>query len=279
MIKKVAVINDLSGFGKCSLTATISILSVMGVSPCAMPTAVLSNQTGFKNFHCVDLTDELEHYTEMWTKNNEHFDGIYSGYVASARQVDIIFDFIEKLRTNDTKIIVDPVMGDNGDLYPAYDNDTCQKICKLAKVADIITPNLTELCILTDNNYKELIAKANKDNYLEIIAEIAQSAISHSSQQIAVTGIEKGDYIYNGVFSKDNTYFVKSKRHNISFSGTGDIFASIVCASFVRGISLKEAVNKANDFIETAIEDTIKEPFDRNYGVNYEKFLSILAKD
>lgn len=276
MVKKVAVINDLSGFGKCSLTATISILSVMGVAPCAMPTAVLSNQTGFKNFHCVDLTDELEHYTEMWTKNEEHFDGIYSGYVASTKQIDIISDFIEKFRDSNTKVIVDPVMGDNGDLYSTYSNDTCKKICELAKKADIITPNLTELCILTDTDYKELTAKADNDKYLEIIAEIAQSAISHQTQQIAVTGIEKGDYIYNGVFSKNDTYFVKSKRHGISFSGTGDIFASIVCASVIKGLSLNEAVNKANDFIETAIEDTIKEPFDRNYGVNYEKFLSML---
>ena len=109
MIKKAAVINDLSGFGKCSLTATIAVLSVMGVQPCPMPTAVLTNQTGYKNHYCIDLTDELCHYKEMWSLNNESFDGIYSGYIADKKQVDIIFDFINTFRKSSTIVLVDPV--------------------------------------------------------------------------------------------------------------------------------------------------------------------------
>lgn len=273
MIKKAAVINDLSGFGKCSLTATIAVLSVMGVQPCPMPTAVLTNQTGYKNHYCIDLTDELCHYKEMWSLNNESFDGIYSGYIADKRQVDIILDFIRTFRKSNTVVLVDPVMGDNGRIYSAYNDETCKKVCSLAGAADIITPNLTELCILTDTDFEELNSHCESDDFLDRISEIAKNAISHSEQKIVVTGINKGGCLYNGVFSKQDCDFVKAERHGGSFSGTGDIFASIVFASVVNGESLISAVRKAVSFIEKATADTAKEPYYRNDGINFEKFL------
>lgn len=273
MIKKVAVINDLSGFGKCSLTASIAVLSVMGVQPCPMPTAVLTNQTGFKNHYCIDLTDKLHHYSEIWSANNEVFDGIYSGYVASKSQVDIIADFIDRFRRSHTKVLVDPVMGDNGRMYSAYDKSTCKKVCELAKTADIITPNLTELCIISDTDYTELMSKSDDKNYLDIIADTARKSIAHKHQQIAVTGIKTDGCIFNGVISESKSFFAKSHQHGDSFSGTGDIFASIVCASVIKGTELIDAVKTATEFLETVIADTVKEPYDRNHGVNFEKFL------
>ncbi len=276
MIKKVAVINDLSGFGKCSLTAAIPVLSVMSVQACPMPTAVLTNQTGYENHHSVDLTEEMHHYADMWSENNASFDGIYSGYVAGKHQIDIICDFISKFRLAHTMVLVDPVMGDHGALYTTYSRETCQKVCQLAKSADIITPNLTELCIIADKDYNEITSHNNEENYLELIAEISQNAIAHDNQKIAVTGIAKGDYLYNGVFSKSDTFFSKTTNHGIGFSGTGDIFASILCASVVNGEKLNNAVEKATKFIEIVIDDTVKEPFNRNDGVNFEKFLYTL---
>ena len=273
MIKKAAVINDISGFGKCSLTATIAVLSVMGVQPCPMPTAVLTNQTGYKNHYCIDLTDELCHYKEMWSLNNESFDGIYSGYIADKRQVDIIFDFINTFRKSNTVVLVDPVMGDNGRLYSAFSNETCKKVCSLARSADIITPNLTELCILTDTDFEELNSHCESDDFLDRVSEVAKGAFSHSEQKIVVTGIKKGKCLYNGVFTKQDCSFVKAECHGGSFSGTGDIFASIVFASVVNGESLVSAVKKAVSFIEKATADTAKEPYDRNDGINFEKFL------
>lgn len=273
MIKKAAVINDISGFGKCSLTATIAVLSVMGVQPCPMPTAVLTNQTGYKNHYCIDLTDELCHYKEMWSLNNESFDGIYSGYIADKRQVDIIFDFINTFRKSNTVVLVDPVMGDNGRLYSAFSNETCKKVCSLARSADIITPNLTELCILTDTDFEELNSHCESDDFLNRISDVAKGAFSHSEQKIVVTGIKKGKCLYNGVFTKQDCSFVKAECHGGSFSGTGDIFASIVFASVVNGESLVSAVKKAVSFIEKATADTAKEPYDRNDGINFEKFL------
>lgn len=273
MIKKAAVINDLSGFGKCSLTASIAVLSVMGVQPCPMPTAVLTNQTGYKNHYCIDLTDELSHYKEMWSLNNESFDGIYSGYIADKRQVDIIFDFIDTFRKSNTVVLVDPVMGDNGRLYSAYNDESCKKICGLARSADIITPNLTELCILTDTDFDKLNSHCESDDFLDRISEVAKGAISHSEQKIVATGINKGGCLYNGVFSKQDCDFIKAGCHGGSFSGTGDIFASIVFASVVNGESLVSSVKKAVSFIEKATADTAKEPYDRNDGINFEKFL------
>lgn len=273
MIKKAAVINDLSGFGKCSLTATIAVLSVMGVQPCPMPTAVLTNQTGYKNHYCIDLTDELCHYKEMWSLNNESFDGIYSGYIADKRQVDIILDFISTFRKSNTIVLVDPVMGDNGRLYSAFSNETCKKVCSLARSADIITPNLTELCILTDTDFEEMNSYCESDDFLDRISDVAKGAFSHSEQKIVVTGIKKGNCLYNGVFTKQDCDFVKAECHGGSFSGTGDIFASIVFASVVNGESLVSGVRKAVSFIEKATADTAKEPYDRNDGINFEKFL------
>lgn len=273
MIKKAAVINDLSGFGKCSLTATIAVLSVMGVQPCPMPTAVLTNQTGYKNHYCIDLTDELCHYKEMWSLNNESFDGIYSGYIADKRQVDIILDFISTFRKSNTVVLVDPVMGDNGRLYSAFSNETCKKVCSLARSADIITPNLTELCILTDTDFEKLNSNCENDDFLDRVSDVAKGAFSHSEQKIVVTGIKKGNCLYNGVFTKQDCSFVKAECHGGSFSGTGDIFASIVFASVVNGESLVSAVSKAVSFIEKATADTAKEPYDRNDGINFEKFL------
>lgn len=273
MIKKAAVINDLSGFGKCSLTATIAVLSVMGVQPCPIPTAVLTNQTGYKNHYCIDLTDELCHYKEMWSLNNESFDGIYSGYIADKRQVDIILDFINTFRKSNTIVLVDPVMGDNGRLYSAFNNETCKKVCSLARSADIITPNLTELCILTDTDFEKLNSHCQSDDFLERISDVAKGAFSHSEQKIVVTGIKKGDCLYNGVFTTQDCDFVKAECHGGSFSGTGDIFASIVFASVVNGESLVSAVSKAVSFIEKATADTAKKPYNRNDGINFEKFL------
>lgn len=277
MIKKVAVINDLSGFGKCSLTASIAILSAMGVQPCPVPTAVLTNQTGFKNHRCVDLTDSLNTYIDMWQKNGEVFDGIYSGYVASERQIDIISDFIDAFGRPHNVVLVDPVMGDNGRIYSAYNKVTCDKMRTLAKKADLVTPNLTELCILSDVDYNDLVSKQNDGYYAEAVFNTAKKAFAHDGQKIVVTGIRSGEHIYNGVFSKTDSYFVKTKMYGESFSGTGDIFASILCASVVNGEKLEKAAEKAAKFIEKVTADTIKTPYDPNYGVNFEKFICELS--
>lgn len=277
-IKRVAVINDLSGFGKCSLTAAISVLSVMGIESCPMPTAVLTNQTGYMDFRSVDMTDAMPNYAEMWKMLGKSFDAIYSGFVSGERQIDIISEFIDKFRTSDTLVLVDPVMGDNGSSYATYTSFICDKMCSLAKSADIITPNLTEFCIITDTDYEYLTSFEKCDLYLEKISDIAMSHLKKSGQQIVVTGINTENNLYNGVFSTGNQpAFISSAKYGNGFSGTGDLMASIICGSLLNGLDLVGSVKKASEFIEKSVIDTIKSQYDRNDGINYEKYLYTLA--
>lgn len=277
MIKKAAVINDLSGFGKCSLTAAIAVLSVMGIQPCPMPTAVLTNQTGYKHHYGVDMTEHLPHYSEMWQINGKSFDGIYSGYVSSGEQLDIIAAFITDFRKSYTRVLVDPVMADDGRLYSAYNRQTCEKMCELSKRADLITPNLTEFCIIAGIEYEELIRKSDEEGYLDIIAEKALAYVKKQKQSMVITGIFKDGFVHNAVISDGELGFVKSKQHGGGFSGTGDLFASIMCGGMIKNTDIKACAEKAASFLESAIADTVKEPYERNDGINFEKFLHTLA--
>ena len=278
IIKRVAVINDLSGFGKCSLSAAISVLSVMGHEACPMPTAVLTNQTGYKDFYSVDMTDAMPNYAKMWQMLGKSFDAIYSGFVSSERQIDIISDFIEKFRTSDTLVLVDPVMGDNGKSYATYTKSICDKMCSLAKSADIITPNLTEFCIITDTDFEYLNSFEQSNLFFEKISDVAISYIKRTGQQLVVTGINAGDMLYNGVFMTDRQpAFISSAQYGNGFSGTGDLMASIICGSLLNGNDLVEAVKKASAFIEKSVVDTIQNSYDRNDGINFEKYLYTLG--
>lgn len=278
IIKRVAVINDLSGFGKCSLSAAISVLSVMGHEACPMPTAVLTNQTGYKDFYSVDMTDAMPNYAKMWQMLGKSFDAIYSGFVSSERQIDIISDFIEKFRTSDTLVLVDPVMGDNGKSYATYTKSICDKMCSLAKSADMITPNLTEFCIITDTDFEYLNSFEQSNLFFEKISDVAMSYIKRTGQQLVVTGINAGDMLYNGVFMTDRQpAFISSAQYGNGFSGTGDLMASIICGSLLNGNDLVEAVKKASAFIEKSVVDTIQNSYDRNDGINFEKYLYTLG--
>ena len=175
MTKKIAVINDLSGFGRCSLTAAISVIAAMGVQPCPLPTAVLSAQTGYPSYYCDDYTEKMEYFRSEWEKMGQTFDGIYTGFVASEQQIDQIFHFVETFDTPDTFLLVDPVMGDDGRTYAMFTPELLRKMKKLAMTADIITPNLTELTLLTDASYHELVAISDAESMTKEIVKLAQS--------------------------------------------------------------------------------------------------------
>ena len=155
MTKKIAVINDLSGFGRCSLTAAISVHSAMGVQACPLPTAILTAQTGYPSYYCDDYTDKMEHYRTEWKKMGQHFDGIYTGFVAGEAQIRQIFNFIDTFDSPDTFLLVDPVMGDNGRTYSIFTPPLLSQMRRLAMRADIITPNLTEFCLLAEADYND----------------------------------------------------------------------------------------------------------------------------
>ena len=265
-VKKVAAIHDISGLGRCSLTAVIPILSVLEVQPCPFPTAVLSLQTGYDNFSFYDLNDEMKEYKNSWSKEKINFSGIYSGFLGSPNQIDTVLDFINE--HDESLVIVDPVMGDNGEKYSTFSDEMCIKMKELVKKANIITPNLTEALMLLNKNYNDFII--NTDNLLEISKDLSKIG----PQKIIITGIVNDDLIKNFVYDSENNDFfeINTKWNNKHYSGTGDVFASVVCGMSIRGFNLELSVKKAVEFISNSIEFT-DENCDTKNGVSFEPML------
>lgn len=288
MIKRVAVINDLSGLGKCSLTAAIPVISVMGVQPCPIPTAVLTNQTDYESYHSVDFTDYIDFYTTEWKKRGITLDGIYTGYLGSEAQVQKILSFCENFRTEHTLLFVDPVMGDNGTTYDVYTPEYGKQMKRLIAEADVITPNLTECCMLAGVDYHELITHRNESNYLNRIEEFTRSLLAQGLKAIIVTGIihqadsDSLPKYYNLVVTEETSEAVSCPIYGKSktgYSGTGDLMASVICAGMVRGYSAGRCVRLAVHFLEAALIDTASSGTDRNDGLNFEQYLSLLLDD
>ncbi len=281
MTKKIAVINDLSGFGRCSLTAAISVICAMGVQPCPLPTAILTAQTGYPSYYCDDYTEKMEYFRREWQKMGQTFDGIYTGFVASEGQVEQIFRFLNTFDTERTFLLVDPVLGDDGKTYDFFTTHLLEQMKKLVQRADIITPNLTELALLTDTPYEKLAENIDHDTRITAITELAEQVSKNGPSHVIVTGIRFTDQ--QGVRQMGNLYITEEKRLLLAFpyiggsySGTGDLFASCIAAGVARGDNIPSIIQTAGDFLESALADSVKEHVPRNDGVNYEKFLHLL---
>ncbi len=275
-MKRVAVINDLSGFGRCSLAAALAVLPVMGHSPCALPTAVLSHQSEIPHAVCTDLTESMPRFIDAWAQNSERFDGVLTGYFSSGKQIDYAMRVIHELCTENSLAVIDPVMGDNGRLYPAYDAAACTKMRTLIKEADVLTPNLTELCILTDTDYRKLTARRNNSDYFDHIAAAAQKLAAGCS--VIVTGIHIGKEICNLAIEGEKAEIIRTPKCGGSFSGTGDLFSAVVCGGLLNRKPLKQAVQTAADFIHKSIAETVKKPHNPMYGVHFEPLLTTLTE-
>lgn len=288
MTKKIAVINDLSGFGKCSLTAAISAIAAMGVQPCPLPTAILSAQTGYPSYFCDDYTDKMDEFRKEWKKMGVSFNGIYTGFMAGGRQIEKVFDFLNDFYTENTFLLVDPVMGDNGRRYDMFTPGLLIMMKELVRKADIITPNLTELCLLTDTDYHIIEEirdqKELTDRIEQMCTDLTGKNGSAGPDEVVVTGICYTDpadgvrKVGNLAFSGGHSDFSSFPFIGESYSGTGDLFASIIAGGRARGDSLKEAMTLAGRIIELAIQDSAKRNVPRNDGVDYEQYLWMLAK-
>lgn len=264
-MKKCAIINDLSGFGKCSLTVGIPILSVMGCEAHPLPTAVLSNQTAYDSYESVCLTDYMTPFMNEWIKLNAEFDGILTGFVMDENQIDNINSFIDYFNSASAIVVVDPVMADNGALYDFYTQEMCEKIKALCYKADIITPNISELAILADESYSEK---------LEDIIAYGKKLIDKGIKRIVATGYKRDDEIFNVVFDNGEVKLAGAKLLGGYYSGTGDILASVIMGGVLRGMSLYDATILATSFIEKAISCTkYSNPED---GVEFERVLGEL---
>lgn len=271
---KIAAINDLTGFGRCSLTVTLPIISAMGIQCCPVPTSIFSNHPAFKHHYKLRLNDELREYFSHWEQIGLTFDGIYSGFLVSVEQMRMVKQMYRTFSTGNTKIIVDPVMGDNGKLYCICTQEMVEEMKQLAAYADILTPNLTEACYLTDTPYRE-------DGWSEEeLLELAKKLALLGAKQIVISGIQKGDELQNALYdNKEGFRFVTYKKSGANRSGTGDVFASILAADAVLGVPFSKSVQKAAGFIQEAIAFTEQQEIPSTDGVYIEPLLKKLMPE
>ena len=274
--KNAVAINDISGVGRCSVTVACPILSASGIETSVLPTAVLSTHTGgFSNFTFLDLTDEMKKIAAHWKSLGLSFDAIYSGYLGSADQIEIVSDFIDTFKKADSLIVVDPVMGDSGRFYTGFTPKIANGMKKLCKKADLILPNITEAHFLLGREYKE-------GPYTEAyIKEILKDITKMGCKKAVLTGVHF-DMMSVGAASYDseaNAFEISlSRRVDGFYHGTGDVFASTVVAALMNGKTLAEATSIAVSFTHDAIVRTAEAMTDTRYGVLFEKSIPKLIK-
>lgn len=270
--KKAAVINDFSGFGRCSIAVSLPILSAMGMQCCPLPTAIFSNHTGFDSFFWTDYTRHMTDYMMEWKKLDLRFHAIATGFLGSVRQIEIVQQFLELFRTEETIVVVDPVMGDNGRLYPTYTMEMAERIRELARHADILTPNLTEACILTGRPYRTDFSEAELE---EMCGELHEMG----AEKVVITGLDQGDSFGNFVSQRGQRYCVISvPKAGASRSGTGDVFSAIVTGNAVNGVGFAQSVHQAASFIAAAIRRSEELDIPRTDGVAFEEVLPRLMQ-
>ena len=270
--KKIALINDFTGFGRCSIAVQLPVISMMKVQCCAVPTAIFSDHTAYDSFYCTDYTAEMEPYIEEWKKLGLKFQGICTGFLGSEEQIRIVGEFIHTFKEKDTTVVVDPVMGDGGKRYATYTEEMCRKMSEVVQYADIVVPNVTEACLLTGTQYKEEWSSGELERLAEQIA-------GSGPAKVVITGIEKKNHVANLCYEKGKECKVlRTHRIGTSRSGTGDIFSAILAADAVNGVAFEESVKKASNFIKKCILSSIERNIPLTDGVCFEDHLGTLAR-
>lgn len=296
------MIQDLSGLGKCSLTAAIPVISVMGVQAVPLPTAVLSNQTGYPSYYLDDYTDRMGQIMDEWEKRKFMPDGIYTGFLAGEKQADQIQAFFQRFRREDTMVLVDPVMGDNGAAYGIYTEGLRKKMIQIATGATVITPNITEALLLLygkeemERRYADLMEMDCKPaldeaekigeelkeklavKYVVITGMVYDMRKSAAARNRVITAGPNDVQMVNLVIGGWQGFQRFTKKIGGSYSGTGDLFASVLAAGMVKSLPMEECVEKATVFLSKAIRDTVQEGTDRNDGICFEKYLGELMR-
>lgn len=270
--KKIALINDVTGYGRCSVAVELPIISALKIQACVLPTAILSVHTGFPTYYIDDYTDRMKPYMENWKENNLTFDGISTGFLGSVQQIELVLDFLRTFKKEGTTVIVDPVMGDYGKLYSSYTEELCRGMRHLLPYADVITPNLTEACRLLQIPYPE-----DGRTTLAELRDMAEALSGLGSEKLVITGIHCGEDIGNYIYERGaEPQLLKTKKIGSDRSGTGDVFAGIVSGIVVQGRPLIEAVRTAADFITKTMIYTEELDLPHNCGLAFEEFLTEL---
>ena len=268
-MKRIITIQDISCVGRCSLTVALPIVSAAGVEACILPTAVLSTHTAFPKFTFLDLTDEIENISRVFTELDIGFDAIYTGYLGSKRQISLVCDFFDAHKKDGTFVVVDPAMADNGKLYYGFDEDFVREMASLAARADLVIPNITEATLMLGLPY----AVDYDEDY---VRRVLVGLTDLGAKSAAISGVDFGDgrmgvYYYNSVTKSYFSYF--NEKLPTSYHGTGDVYASATVGAIMRGASPEDALALAVDFTLEAIRMTAKDPERRFYGVNFEEAL------
>ena len=269
--KKIAAINDLTGFGRCALAVAMPVISHLKVQCCPVPTSILSNHVGYSEYFFDDYTEKLPAYFAMWKKLDLKFDGIMSGFLGSETQIELVETFIRQFSGKETVIIIDPVMGDHGKIAETYTEEMCRKMGRLVSLADIITPNLTEACKLTDTPSRD---KGWKKAELFVMAEKLRAM---GPEKIVITGIPQGKFIANYVYqTKEEPVLFRTYKEGTERCGTGDLFAAIIAADAVNGVPFVQSVKKASLFIKKCMIKSVEMGIEQKNGVCCEEILHLL---
>ena len=275
--KRVAAIHDLSGFGKCSLTVALPILSAAGIETSALPTAILSTHTGgISGYTYRDLTEDMRPVMKHWKSLNIKFDAIYTGFLGSFEQLDIVKEFFDAFRQEDNLILVDPVMGDNGELYTVFTREFAAGMRMLCQKADIIVPNLTEAALLLDEPY-------HPGPYTHAYIEsLLRKLGALGPQKVVLTGVYfKEDELGAATYDRttDTIDYVFTQKIPGYYHGTGDVFASALLSALLNDFSLIDAAAIAVHFTTDSIRRTYKAKTDYRFGVNFEQSFPDFLKE
>lgn len=273
-MKRIVTLQDISCVGSCSLTVALPVISAMGVECGILPTAVLSTHTMFQHFTCKDLSDQITPISDAWEKEQIDFDGIYTGYLASAEQCHQICEFFDRFKREKTVIVVDPAMADNGKLYTAFDETFPAEMAKVCAKADVIVPNITEAALLTGMPYKTEYDHA-------YIRELLEKLLAFGCQTAVITGVgyEKDRLGVAALDREGHMFEYFTHKCSQSFHGTGDAFSSVLVGGLMRGLTLGDSLKLAADFVVACIEGTMASEDARTYAVDFQTQIPYLCRE
>lgn len=269
---RIVTMQDISCVGQCSITVALPILSTCGIETAVLPSAVLSTHTGgFTGYTFRDLTEDIPKIQTHWEKEGIQFDALYTGYLGSTRQIELVKELMTNVLREDAPTFIDPAMADNGTLYPGFDHAFVEAMKTLIAKADVALPNITEACLLTDTPYPETYDESFVD-------DLCHKLLSLGAKTVVLTGVgyregKTGVVVYS---SAEKSYYEHEKIAK-GAHGTGDIYASAFVGATMRGHSMKDAAKIAADFTVLAIKETQKDP-DHWYGAKFESQLGALIQ-
>lgn len=277
-VPMIAAINDLSGFGRCSLTVALPILSAMGYQVCPMPTALLSAHTGYPNPRVRDFTADMGAFLAHWDELSLSFDAVFSGFLGNAAQVDVLEPFMREHKVRGALCVVDPAMADHGRLYSGCTPELAREMRRLVALASVTTPNLTEACLLTDTPYEQVVGEDGITD-CKRLQSLGERLLALGCEAAVITGVHTADDILeNWVFERDNApQIVRTQRVGKNFAGTGDVFSSVLCGELLRGKALFGATECTATFVREVTAYTAQAATPSQDGVMFEPFLHRLC--